>query len=61
MLNHGKAWLGQGTGNGRLWTRRWARARELACGRGGSDGVGREQGEGTAVAKVARARQRELR
>ena len=37
------------------------RARAHACGRGGSDDAGREQGEGTAVAQVARARQRELR
>ena len=32
----------------------WARAR--VCGRGGNDGAGREQGEGTTVAQVARAR-----
>ena len=35
----------------------WSRA----CRRGGSDGAWGEEGEGTAVAQVARARQRELR
>ena len=30
--------------------RRWAKARARACGRGGNDGAGHEQGEGTAGA-----------
>ena len=37
------------------------KARARACSRGGIDDAGREQGEGTVVARVARARQWELR